>query len=46
MILKLLLSSKFYDVVVLIVENYYVSFLGLVDSIRMGILNYDFDIVN
>ena len=40
--------GKPYDVVVQVIssENYYAPLLGLADSTRMGILNYDFDAVN
>lgn len=43
---KPLPSGEPYDVVVLTAENYYAPLLGLADSTRMGILNYDFDTVN
>ena len=41
-------QGKPYDVVVQVItaENYYVPFLCLADSTRMGILNYDVDTVN
>ena len=40
--------GKPYDVVVQVIpaENYYALLLGLANSTRMGILNYDFDAVN
>ena len=40
--------GKPYDVVaqVIIAENYYALLLGLADCTCMGILNYDFDVVN
>ena len=40
--------GKPYDVVVQLItsKNYYAPLLGLADSTRMGILNYDFDAVN
>ena len=40
--------GKPYDVVVQVItaENYYAPLLGLADSTRLGILNYDIDAVN